>query len=338
LERKLKTAIFKKTRFLLTSFLILVVLGCASGGKDDTPPVNNTFKSVLFESGQVRPLAISPDGNTLFAVNTPDNHLEVFQITSAGLVHLHSVPVGKEPIAVAARTDSEAWVVNHISDSVSIVDLSTAVPNVVRTLLVGDEPGDIVFAGPGNNRAFITAAHRGQNTSFDPDLTTAGVGRADVWVYDALNLGAALGGTPITIVNSFGDTLRALAVTPDGSQVYAAVMNSGNQTTTLRAAVAEGGLTKSTPVDDANGLPAPDNGLIVKLLGNDWVDNGAPVNGNPGNVWTDRVRFSLPDNDVFVIDANATPPAEIDAYSGVGTTLFNMIVNPHSGNVYVRIT
>jgi len=338
MENKLKIAIIKKTSYLLYSLLAIILVGCGGSGgkKDDTPPpVNNTFKSVLFESGQVRPLAISPDGNTLLAVNTPDNHLEVFQITTGGLVHLHSVPVGMEPVAVAARTDAEVWVVNHMSDSVSIVDLSAAVPSVVQTLLVGDEPRDIVFAGPGNNRAFISAAHRGQNTPFDSELTTAGVGRADVWVFDALNPGAALGGTPITIVNSFGDTLRALAVTPDGSRVYAAVLNSGNQTTTLKAEVANGGLTKSTPLDDANGLPAPETGLIVKLQGSDWVDNGDPVNAIPGQVWTNRVRFSLPDNDVFVIDANANPPVEIDAFSGVGTTLFNMIVNPDSGNVYV---
>ena len=34
----------------------------------------------LFESGHVRPLAISPNGRLLFAVNTPDNRLEVFRI------------------------------------------------------------------------------------------------------------------------------------------------------------------------------------------------------------------------------------------------------------------
>ena len=56
---------------------------------------------------------------------------------------------------------------------------------VVRTLLVGDEPRDIVFAGPGRSRAFITTAHRGQNSPVDPQLTTPGVGRADVWVFDA---------------------------------------------------------------------------------------------------------------------------------------------------------
>ena len=35
---------------------------------------------VTFESGQVRPLALSPDGQTLFAVNTPDDRLEIFAV------------------------------------------------------------------------------------------------------------------------------------------------------------------------------------------------------------------------------------------------------------------
>src|SRR5215470_7094670 len=169
-----------------------------------------------FESGQVRPLALSPDGTRLFAVDTPDGRLEIFDVDSSGLVHRDSVPVGLEPVAVAARSDTEVWVVNHLSDSVSIVDLSGTTPRVVRTLLVGDEPRDIVFAGPGGTRAFITTAHRGQQRTSsdlvgvpgpgDPELTTPGVGRADVWVFDATALGTTLGGTPLAILTLFADT------------------------------------------------------------------------------------------------------------------------------------
>src|SRR4051794_3203698 len=116
----------------------------------------------LFESGQVRPLALSPDGRHLFATNTPDNRLELFRIERHGLVHTGSIPVGLEPAAVAARSEHEVWVVNHLSDSVSVIELDDddATGRVVRTLLVGDEPRDIVFAGPDRRRAFITTAHR----------------------------------------------------------------------------------------------------------------------------------------------------------------------------------
>ena len=43
------------------------------------------------------------------------------------------------------------------------------------------------------------------------------------------------------------------------------------------------------------------------------------------------IPFALPDYDVFAINANANPPVETDAISGVGTILFNMVVNPAKG-------
>src|SRR5438874_7886763 len=90
---------------------------------------------VTFESGQVRPLALSPDGTRLFAVDTPDDRLEIFDVSAGGLTHADSVPVGLEPVAVAARTNGEAWVVNTPSDSVSNVYVGTITPTVTRTLI-----------------------------------------------------------------------------------------------------------------------------------------------------------------------------------------------------------
>ncbi len=295
----------------------------------------------LFESGQVRPLALSPSGKLLFAVNTPDNRLEVFAVNTGGLAHRASIPVGLEPVAVAARSDEEVWVVNHLSDSVSVVRLGPLGYRgaVVRTLLVGDEPRDIVFAGPNKRRAFITAAHRGQNIPHDPQLTTPGVGRADVWVFDAASLGASLGGDPLTIVTLFSDTPRALAATPDGSRVYAAAFHSGNRTTIVHdSLVPDGGETAGGlpgPTTNFEEIPRPEVGLIVKFDGEHWVDE-------LNRPWDDKLRLSLPDKDVFVIDATAHPPAQLAGsggfYTGVGTVLFNMAVNPVSGKVYVSNT
>lgn len=218
-------------RRLAVAIFCVVGFGSCLVGRSRASAAASFF---AFESGPVRPLAKSPDGSKLFAVNTPDNRLEIFTIGVMGLTHVDSVVVGLEPVAVAARSNGEVWVVNHLSDSVSVVDVSTSPARVTRTLLVGDEPRDIVFAGTGGNRAFITTAHRGQNSGTAvSDLTAAGVGRADVWVFDATNLGAGLGGTPVGKVTLFGDTPRALTVSPDGNTVYAAVFHSGNQTTTV---------------------------------------------------------------------------------------------------------
>jgi YVTN family beta-propeller protein len=320
----------------------------------------------LFESGPVRPVAISTTTLKLYVANAPDNAVEVFKIASGGqLLHLGTIPVGLEPVALALRNDSELWVVNHLSDSVSIVNVNDM--RVERTLLVGDEPRDIVFAG--TDRAFITTAHRGQHRihpsisgvigAGDPKLTTEGIGRADVWVFDAGSLGATLGGTPLKILELFGDTPRALAVSSDGSTVYAAVFHSGNQTTALNEGLvcdgfagaaaclgdgvvspnglAGGFLPGGNPGPSTNhaadpnypgGATAPEVGLIVQFdeASGEWQDE-------LGRNWSNGVRFNLPDHDVFAI--NATTLTQTGQFDHVGTILFNMAVNPANGNIYV---
>lgn len=310
---------------------------------------------VGFESGHVRPLAMSADRTRLFVTNTPDNTLEVFDITLSGLALRARVPVGLEPVAVAVRNDSEVWVVNHLSDSISVVTLS-GTPRVTRTLLVGDEPRDIVFAGS-PVRAFITTAHRGQQRTEasisgvpgagDPQLTTASIGRSDVWVFDPTNLGATVGGTPSRILNFFSDTPRALTVSPDRNTVYVAAFKSGNQTTTILEPMVCDGFRPNQPclVDNLSIMPggnpgpgtnyegkrAPETGLIVKFNNSSgrWEDE-------LGRNWNNAVRFRLPDLDVFAVDARSL--SQTASYARVGTTLFNMITNPVSGKLYVSNT
>src|SRR6185295_11592443 len=114
--------------------------------------------------------------------------------------------------------------------------------------------------------------------------------------------------------------------------VYAAVFHSGNRTTTVHeGAVCNGGSGAGScnvsGVTMPGGLPAPnrnfqstqgpETGLIVKFNpgNNRWEDRLA-------RNWNNAVKFTLPDKDVFAIDA--TTLAQTGFFTGVGTVLFDM--------------
>lgn len=284
---------------------------------------------VNFESGAVRPLAASADKKLLFVANTAANCLEIYKADESELTRISAVAVGVDPVSVAVRNENEVWVVNHMSDSVSIVHLDGR-PRVVQTLQVGDEPRDIVFAGNDFPKAFITTARRGQShPAFDiQDLRTPGIGRADVWVYH-LDDHRLPNRSADNILTLFTDSPRGLAVSPDGKTVYAAGFLSGNQTTVLMPQALD--KPKAGPHDSADGIAEPGTGLIVRFNGDHWVDE-------LGQIWDDEVLLSLPDLDVFKIDAEAQVPTLTQTYSGVGTVLFNMVVNPKTGSLYVSNT
>ncbi|MBL0044731.1 MAG: hypothetical protein IPP33_10165 [Flavobacteriales bacterium] len=103
----------------------------------------NTFTN--YESAHVHPLDMTPDGTKLLAVNTANNTLEVFTLGGAMMLNTASIPVGLDPVTVRVRSNTEAWVVDQVSDEISIVNLTTN--TVVRSLATEDEPADVVFAG-----------------------------------------------------------------------------------------------------------------------------------------------------------------------------------------------
>lgn len=302
---------------------------------------------VAFESDQVRPIALSPNGTKLFVANTPDGHVEIFDVTTEGITRIDSVPVGMEPVAVAARSEGEVWVVNHLSDSISIIDAATGTARVTRTLPTCDEPRDIVIGGENRSRVFVTAARRGQHCPVPALSSTPGIGRALVLVYDATALNDSEG-APSSVLELFSDKPRALAVTPDGGIVYAAAFHSGNQTTSVHelgvcdggseappceynGAEFPGGLPE--PTTNFEGIAQPERGLIVRYdpVAGMWTDE---LDRN----WNDYVRFDLPDHDVFAIDAIAASPTVLSSFRGVGTVLFNLAVNPANGRVYATNT
>lgn len=361
----------------------VTLLACSSSGGDKSEKVVDKPGEVIspsaianpnyvgFESAAVRPIAFSADKQSIYITNIPNHSLDIYRYSNSGvLTKQFSLPVGIEPVSVGVignGNNEQAWVVNHVSDSISIVKFDREHPYISRTLLVGDEPRDIVFA---KEKAFITTAHRGQQRSSsalagvegagDPKLHTASISRADVWVFDANNLGGNLGGKPQKIIELFGDTPRALAVTPDEKTVYVSILNSGNQTTAVHESVmCEGfeddsygnkpcqvldkkvspnGLVngdlpggRTAPGINKDGILQPWTSMIVKYdqASGQWHDT-------KGRNFSNGIRFTLPDKDVFAIDSESL--LETSVYQHVGTTLFNMAVNPVNKKLYISNT
>ncbi len=245
---------------------------------------------VNFEGKQTSPIRLSPDGTRLFAVNTPDARLSVFDVSNpSNPILMAEIPVGLEPVSVHPLNNDEAWVVNEVSDSVSIVSVSQHL--VTDTLSVKDEPVDVVFAA---GKAFVTASRKNQIAVFDQ-------------VSHVL----------LTNIAVFGENPRALAVSLDGTKVYAAFALSGNRTTLIPPSLAP----PPPPPTNPN-LPAPPQvSLIV-----DAADSA----------WTNVIKFTMPDNDV--VEINTSTLAINRYFSRVGTINLGLAVHPTSGDLYVANT
>src|SRR5579863_4962308 len=89
-----------------------------------------------FEAAQTNPIRLSTDGTRLFAVNTANDSLSVFDVTQPGSpVLLAEIPVGVGPVSANPRTNDEVWVANQVSNSVSVVSVSLRI--VTDTIQTG---------------------------------------------------------------------------------------------------------------------------------------------------------------------------------------------------------
>ncbi|MEO5722109.1 MAG: cytochrome c peroxidase [Chthoniobacterales bacterium] len=193
---------------------------------------------VHFEARQTAPLRLTPDGKWLLAVNTADARLSVFSTATTPPLLVKEIPVGIEPVSVQARTTDEAWVVNELSDSVSIVSLTQGI--VLDTIKVKDEPADVVFAG---GLGFISVS-----------------GNNEVRVFSAATR------APVATIALNGQRPRALAVNAAGSKVFVAFAESGNRTTLIPA-----NLAPPQPSPSNSALPAPPQvSLIVDATDPQW--------------------------------------------------------------------
>ncbi|WP_106892851.1 beta-propeller fold lactonase family protein [Ahniella affigens] len=261
-----------------------------------------------WESPHVHPLDLSPDQTRLLAVNTADQRLQIFTVDAGGnLSAAGTVRVGVEPVSVRFRTANEAWVINHLSDSISIVDLNAG--RVIRTILTGDEPADVVFAGT-PERAYVSMSQLNQ-----------------VHVYNPLSLATAPTVLPIQ-----GEEPRALARSADGSRVYVALFESGNTSTIIDFPVVS---NASGPYGGQN--PPPNVGTTFDPPIAGGLDTPPPVaqivrrsadgrfrDGNSRD-WTNFVTWNFHDHDVAIID---TSNNSLSYANGLMTTVMAIGVAP----------
>ncbi|HTO90673.1 MAG TPA: hypothetical protein VMJ70_06035, partial [Candidatus Sulfotelmatobacter sp.] len=288
-------------RVTLALALIALAAGLSAAPKHLQSRPMDAPDFVHFESPHVHPACLTPSHDRLLVVNTPDNRLSVFDLTGDTPARVAEIFVGLEPVSVAALDDSIAWVVNQLSDDVSIVNLTTM--NVQATLRVGDEPGDVVFAGT-PTRAYVSVSQE--------DV---------VKVYDPSNLSTAP-----NVIDAQGHLPRALARTADGSRVYVALFGSGNHTTIL-------GPNKlppdSMPPDydmppDGGLPPAPPTGIVVQYQSTGWYDMY-------GDLWNSHVKYTV--REVDVVELNTASQTISRTFGGNNSTVMSLAVSPTDSRI-----
>lgn len=292
---------------------------------------------VNFETTPLHPVALGPDGRTLAVCNLPDYRVELFDVSSGVPQRIGDVPVGVDPVSVRWRTTNEFWVANHISRTISIVEVARRL--IVDTVATLDGPADIAFAGS-PVRAFVSCAKENTVQVFDP-ITRA----------------------VVTNLVIDGERPKAMGVSPDGSKVYVAIFESGNRSTVL-APDPPGLFNVPGPVGNSNGLyagqnppPNSDSGfnppinpsiptnvpvprvshIVKKNAAGRWMDD------NQGD-WTEFVSgansamsgrvegWDLPDHDLAIID---TASLEVSYATGLMNLCMSLAVNPASGAIAV---
>lgn len=252
-----------------------------------------------FASPHADPIARSPILGELYVVNTPGDTLDVID-TASGTVTTR-IPVGIDPVSVAVRPDGkEVWVSNHVSDTVSVIDVDAASPTrhqVIATVTAWsddgwvtefDEPVGIAFAS--NAKAYVALSSRNRIAVVDVASRTV-----------------------TKQVQVLAQEPRAITVR--GNRLYVVAFESGN-TTEL-----SGCFTLTDP------------GCTFSILDLASNSNDAILTRN---MVADIVRRpGTPDRDLFVYDT--ADESTLFEVSGLGTLLYGLAVDS-SGDVFVALT
>ena len=268
--------------------LPLILIAASVGSRSDE------VGHPTFLAPHAGPIATA-DGR-VFVVNTPADTLDVIDAATGEVVA--RVAVGVDPVGVAVRPDGrEVWVSNHVSDSVSVVDIDPASGthlSVVATVqdldrrtraTRFDEPVGLAFAS--NEKAYVALSSENQVAIVDVAAREV-TGHLDIPAQDP----------------------RALVVS-DG-RLYVIPFESGNQTQL------------------SGGSPPFDGDLVTFDAWEHSVRNNNVL--SLGHV-VDLIRHpSVPDRDLFVFDTSTDQ--RVRTVETLGTLLYGLAVDSR-GQVFV---
>lgn len=274
---------------------------------------------VNYETPHVHPLDISPDGTKLAAVNTPGGYVEIFNIngTNGSLTLANSIRVGVDPVTARWRTNSELWVINQISDSISVIDVdSGTLSQSIITYLLADGDSDSLLEGSPNGDepadvAFVTI-------SGDPYAYVSCSRTDTIQIYDLDVVSPA----PYIFVGEYvieGEDPRMLA--SNANYLYAAIFESGNSTTLIAG---ENGTSAGFPPNDAarNDLAQTDHPYYTPHASYNAV-NPAPNDGT----WNSDLSSGISASDLGDYNAHGKSIAVLDMLAeGVSAPSTSIIV------------
>ena len=251
-----------------------------------------------FMSPHASPIVVS--GGLVYVANTPADTVDVIDTNSREIVA--RVNVGINPVGIAVRPDEkEVWVANHVSDSVSVIDIDTTSPTYLHVLSTiqdfdpdtkatrFDEPVGIAFAS--NDKAYVSLSSENKIAVID-------VAKREV----------------VKHLNISAQDPRAIQVR--GDRLYVLPFESNNQTQLSGGAK-----------DKIDG----------KLVTFDIWDHSVANNNvlSIGHV-VDIVKHpKVPDRDLFVFDTRTD--TLVETVNTLGTLLYGMSVDS-KGRVYIAQT
>ncbi len=148
-------------------------------------------QSTLGGTSKSGPIAISPNGGTVVAVNTDANTVSIFAVSASGQLRKRKeLGVGREPRSVTILPDGRsAYVANTVSGTVSAISLVNC--ETLATVEVGTEPWAVASSPNGR---YVYAANANSNSVSVIDTRT----------------------NEIFVTIPVGRSPRALAITNDG--------------------------------------------------------------------------------------------------------------------------